>query len=801
MMFGSIFGADFNNNKPFPNNNINKNISNLKSSNAKAGGYDFDNHDILNDLYLRIASDTKRELLFVQDVYKGNQQIREDVRKKYINHLADVIGVVSDHVPFASIITSIMHACGNYLESNNESSHNKFIEQWKTSQNHNIQEISCNQLAREIIYRYGHSFLHYISLIDVYYTTTNNSSNHNKIIMQISQITAIRIIFYAMNHNLPLIDCEQIVDGLPEAFQGYPQQIHLSNFFAGGIKNFTISNLYENSGYLTPNNNYWIHKDFIRQNKIQNKSFVSFINPIKSKNMNLIVSTNHLIPIYGYIRLPHDIYPIYTLNYTKQIPDAKNQQILSQYQLQYIYIDITDIKNYLKAIINTNIDITNQKNKVISFNQWLIKAKNNNFYKELYPIFRGLIDNNDLLAENLDFSLGIFDNIDFSYTIFQNLTINSMKFSTLIKCKFINCTNNNNNQNNNNYSYIFQYSDLSFSEIYNCIFYSLKCSFKILYGIINNTKFLNCEFISFQIDGTNIDDISREYFGNSNNVFDDPITNNKENVQIFITETEILKKYEKQLHNYIQTTINNQFINNLPVAPERLTVPTAPAYAAESETYATETTNESNDNTIPIVQAKLFTSTERYSAYNINTLPDSINQLEKSSNNSNNNNNMDTILSQIFDILFFNKPVSLLRKLPTNPIKWYTIQRVYSYTTSGQIGQVGINGDNGTNGVNGGGAGSDGTSGQNGQSGSSAYTNTISLLSVPNQDIFIISPKEFNQEAVLMPLNDPNVQINLYALGGRGGNGGSGGKGGNGGKGIDGADATKSRSGTSGNLS
>ena len=85
----------------------------------------------------------------------------------------------------------------------------------------------------------------------------------------------------------------------------------------------------------------------------------------------------------------------------------------------------------------------------------------------------------------------------------------------------------------------------------------------------------------------------------------------------------------------------------------------------------------------------------------------------------------------------------------------------------------------------------------NGQHGTAATPNTISLVSVPNQNIFVVSTyceREMAKEekecssgggqgdvdvisASILPLYDGKVSINLSAMGGAGGRGGNGGRG------------------------
>jgi hypothetical protein len=105
------------------------------------------------------------------------------------------------------------------------------------------------------------------------------------------------------------------------------------------------------------------------------------------------------------------------------------------------------------------------------------------------------------------------------------------------------------------------------------------------------------------------------------------------------------------------------------------------------------------------------------------------------------------------------------------------IGRMFKYSTSGTDGQAGGNGEDGLAGAAGGGAGTDAVSGVNGQNGTSAQPNTVCLMSVPGQSIFVVSPKANDVDATILPLYDGSVRVDLYARGGKGGDGGKGGKG------------------------
>jgi hypothetical protein len=158
----------------------------------------------------------------------------------------------------------------------------------------------------------------------------------------------------------------------------------------------------------------------------------------------------------------------------------------------------------------------------------------------------------------------------------------------------------------------------------------------------------------------------------------------------------------------------------------------------------------------------------------------------------------DNLLSKLFDSLFFVKPSMLLRELALLPssMTWASVQRKMIYSVAGQRGPDGKAGEDGENGNYGGGAGTDGQNALDGQPGSAAGSIVVSLVSVPNQNIFLVTPKATNPQ--MLPLFDPSVSIALSARGGDGGGGGKGGKGGDGAAGIDGTDATPDRAGTSG---
>ena len=158
----------------------------------------------------------------------------------------------------------------------------------------------------------------------------------------------------------------------------------------------------------------------------------------------------------------------------------------------------------------------------------------------------------------------------------------------------------------------------------------------------------------------------------------------------------------------------------------------------------------------------------------------------------------DNILAKLFDSLFFSKPGMLLRELASVPanMTWASVPRLMKYDVQGLPGPHGKFGEDGESGGYGGGAGTDGTDGLDGQAGTSAGSMAVSVISVPNQNVFLVTPKAANP--VMLPLFDSSVSVQLSAKGGKGGDGGAGGKGGDGAAGIDGTDATPDQMGTSG---
>jgi hypothetical protein len=158
----------------------------------------------------------------------------------------------------------------------------------------------------------------------------------------------------------------------------------------------------------------------------------------------------------------------------------------------------------------------------------------------------------------------------------------------------------------------------------------------------------------------------------------------------------------------------------------------------------------------------------------------------------------DNILAKLFDTLFFTKPSMLLRELAKAPknMVWSNIERKMNYSVAGLKGPNGTAGEDGENGNYGGGAGSDAHDGLDGQPGTAAGSITVSVTSVANQNVFLVTPKAANP--MMLPLFDSATAVHLTARGGDGGEGGKGGKGGDGSPGIDGTDATTERVGTNG---
>lgn len=158
----------------------------------------------------------------------------------------------------------------------------------------------------------------------------------------------------------------------------------------------------------------------------------------------------------------------------------------------------------------------------------------------------------------------------------------------------------------------------------------------------------------------------------------------------------------------------------------------------------------------------------------------------------------DGVLEKLYDSLFFTKPKMLLRELATVPanMQWSSVPRLLEYSVDGIRGPDGAPGACGDSGTAGGGSGTAATDGMDAQAGTSAGSMKVSLISVPNQNIFLVTPQAANP--VMLPLFDSTTSVQLSARGGDGGDGGAGGKGGDGSNGMNGQDATPDRAGTSG---
>lgn len=182
---------------------------------------------------------------------------------------------------------------------------------------------------------------------------------------------------------------------------------------------------------------------------------------------------------------------------------------------------------------------------------------------------------------------------------------------------------------------------------------------------------------------------------------------------------------------------------------------------------------------------------QRILAFHKTTIHESIQNLQKVVTE-------DAILEKLFDSLFFTKPIMLLKELSSVPdnMPWCDVPRKLEYHVDGYRGPDGTAGGDGQNGANGGGSGSAGADGKDGQAGSAAGSMQVSLISVPNQNIFLVTPKAANP--VILPLFDWSVSVLLSARGGDGGDGGRGGRGGSGTNGLNGQDASPDRAGTSG---
>jgi hypothetical protein len=163
-----------------------------------------------------------------------------------------------------------------------------------------------------------------------------------------------------------------------------------------------------------------------------------------------------------------------------------------------------------------------------------------------------------------------------------------------------------------------------------------------------------------------------------------------------------------------------------------------------------------------IAKRTFFDESQKLPMLNKNNLSDSISKLYENHYDPAQavGNLARMTLLAVLDVLFFRRPVEMLERLADiDVLKLFRDLPKYCI-----ISTSGDHGPDGTDGMDGREGGGDGTSGVPGQLGSPAKPNVVSLVSVPGQDVFIVSPKDEGSNPYIMRLYDGNVSVNLYAL-------------------------------------
>eukprot|EP01031_Cornospumella_fuschlensis_P034705 gene34705-42026_t len=747
--------------------------------------------EYLQIFYQSLSDSLRLEFNFTKQVAAGQLDIRSDVLEKYLNTLNSGLSFIGGIGGPVKIGTDIVQWIASYVMDKHHGDRKDrvkaFVHSLTKCDTSKQYEVYINNIAREVTYRYGVNLKHMI-------LANQEEGNYLRVIETLSHVAALRIMFFALKEQISIGDCETLVNGLIDGYEGMDGQqlshtlskVTLFDRLRNSENIYSAEGFFARCGFVMPSDVeliYYIDRD------VRNK-FVSLRRDTSSLGSQPPPGEgndyrNGLVPKYGYAMVG-------SLPMTQHFPEGlgrhfptragesrpSNPFIPTIVTARYRHVSPQQLEQYLAFTMSAT------GSKVFSFSQWLRQTYPTIFGgNATFPIFRGSVDETTLKARGLSFSKAIFENCDFSYCKFNNIPFHTMSRCLLVGSTFQNCSGT---------AACFNGSDLTMSSMNNCNFQRLQGMLVVNFATITNC-FFNGSSLMLQYEGLSIDNASSDSFADCKTKNRSGVEENlgmriKENQLIMERKIDNIRAEEarrsREQDEHLQAY--NVSVEEQIAAIRNIVIQNAEEMKAEVQK------NKAAASATPASFAD-FSDDEkqRIFAFHKTTIEESIEKLQKIVTE-------DAILEKLFDSLFFTKPVMLLKELASVPanMPWADVPRKLEYHVDGYRGPDGSAGSDGQTGASGGGSGSAGADGKDGQAGSAAGSMQVSLISVPNQNIFLVTPKAANP--VILPLFDWSVSVLLSARGGDGGDGGRGGRGGNGTNGLNGQDASPDRAGTSG---
>lgn len=454
--------------------------------------------EILQSYYVSLSDALKMEFQFTKQVAAGQVEARPDVVEQFVKRLNQGLSLL-DSIPMAKIGVSLVQAIA-FLITRHRSNQKKkrlkgFADSLLKCETTKQYEIYLNNIAREIVYRYGNNLLYFIRV-------HLENANYQTTIETLAHVAALRIMFYALQESISIESCEALVNGLIDGYQGLEggQFIHALNNVSiyqkvseGTATSFSAEGFYSRCGYVIPSDQEYL---FYIDRDVKNK-FVSVHN-VRHRKLN---SRNYMVPKYGYAmtaelpitqNFPQELGRHFPVEHSHENPFIGHVQ-MSRHQ----FVSAQQLERYLQytAIMESN--------QIVSFSKFLQIT-----YPQMYrgesvvPIYRGEINESSLNARGMSFQKGIFERCDFSFCKFSNINFRSMAHCLLIGSELNSCSATGG---------ALSGADLTLASVSNCNFRNLAGILVANFGNFSNSYFNNSRLI-FQYEGLIMDPVSTDSF-------------------------------------------------------------------------------------------------------------------------------------------------------------------------------------------------------------------------------------------------------------------------------------------------
>jgi uncharacterized protein YjbI with pentapeptide repeats len=654
---------------------------------------------MLYDFTRQFADSLAVEFRFVEDIAHGLADSRPDAVQRHLSQLFTAVNfVASNAAPFGSgLISFITGQAEKHLQDKN----NERVEKRSAQLSKHSPEkrtLLFEQIAREVMYRYGPSIYQFVDFC----------KGDQVALDRLSRTGAIRIIYFALKRNIGFEHCDKLVrgkklvifvltriclflttlvslpfracdSGMADGFEGFPERDMLTRLTEGVINLmdasskkpivFSCEGLYTRSGYMSPGCQYWIHSDYDRQQAAlvggpsvggRRSPYVVFANAAQHRSG--MHREDKLVPKYGYMSVPSASEPL-SIGYRKHHPSGDeshgshnhshnhNHHVVTSTKFKYRYVSLDHIVHYLAAMKGVTAKV--------DFNTWLMQGRHAAEFRmaagfSVQALYRGAIDLQQLICHNVNFADGVFTNVDFSYCVFRHIIIANLQQARLLGSTFIDCTATGS---------ALSGANLSLSTIDGCKFEGLGGIITLNYGILQQTSFAGCTFAVSSFTGMEYDNTTLQSFSTS---YARSVTGLEgsgqadERLYEMLLETKLKQEEMAALLREREAALRQQEEDR---SANRDLLSSLRAADSQKEIKQSQR--------VLSVEEKIMQLGRRLDAFDRSTLGTSMEKIKAPLTTE------DNPITKIFEVLFFLKPLKLLRLLQKNPdvVKWSKLPR------------------------------------------------------------------------------------------------------------------------------